>query len=297
MALAFAQLPEVDEAELYRLACSVLGVTPRDPAPKRGPRGGMSNAEKCRRHRKRSRNGVATPIVDTVDRCRTSPNDTESTPVSVPPCPPSALPSDPPPDQEKHNKNARVRANDGATERRPSCLPEALELGVCSRAELVISNARDPEWVLAVQPQNWPEVRQAAERFAKGTGRPGDAKLGTYARDAGTRAIVELFGAGHMPSVVYAGLERIASSEWYRSGGASRGLSSITPEVFRREGTEAPAPVMEGRPRAAETSFRTGPVVPPPKEVNDALDALGTSLGGKAGIGVARRRRAGEDAA
>jgi hypothetical protein len=205
-------------------------------------------------------------------------------------CPPPAPPP-PDPEEEKDNKNAQVRARDDNRERRPSCLSGALEHGVCSRSELVLTNARDTEWVLAMQPQNWPEVRRAAERFAKGTGRPGDAKLGSYARDAGTRAIVELFAAGHMPSVVEAGLERIASSEWYRSGGASRGLSSITPEVFRREGTEVHAPVMETRPRAPESAPRVD-VVPPPPEVTAALDGLAKAQGGRVGVAAAKRARA-----
>lgn len=278
---------ELDERDFARLVGAVLGIDPRHLTEERGPRGGMSNAEKCRRYRRRSLIGVD----DTVATgSHVTPNDTDSTPVTPPSCPPLASPPDLPlPEKDKENKS--VRAREGNQERRPSCLSEALEHGVCSRAELVLTNARDTEWVLAVQPQNWPEVRRAAERFAKGTGRPGDAKLGSYARDAGTRAIVELFAAGHMPSAVDAGLERIASSEWYRSAGPSRGLSSITPEVFRREGSEQHAAAMEVRPRATETAPHVE-VVPPPPEVTAALDGLVRGAAGKAGIAAAKRARA-----
>ena len=210
--------------------------------------------------------------------------------VSAEPRPPLVLPSDPDP-EEKKNKSNSVRAREGNQERRPTCLPEALELGSMPRAELVLEWAdKDPTWVReAMQPSAWPEVQRAAEAYAKATGRPGDAKLGDYKRDAGTQALVQLL-ALHIPSVVYAGIPRVVSGEWFQSG--KRGLSSITPEVFRRDGLEQHAPTRETPLRAPETSFRIPvDVVPPPPEVNASLDALAKAQGGKAGLAAAKRAR------
>jgi hypothetical protein len=158
------------------------------------------------------------------------------------------------------------------------------------RAELVLAWAdKDPTWVReAMQPSAWPEVQRAAEAYAKATGKPGDAKLGDYRRDAGVQAVVQLL-ALHIPSVVYAGIPRVVAGEWFQSG--KRGLSSISPEVFRRDGLETHAAPMETRLRDTQSAVRPVDVVPPPPEVTAALDGLAKAQGGKAGVAAAKRER------
>jgi len=188
--------------------------------------------------------------------------------VSAEPRSPLVLPSDPE-DEKEESKRARSARDD----RRPTCLSEALELGSMPRAELVIAMAeKDPQWVReCMQPTAWPEVQRAAAAYAKATGRAGDAKLGDYARDKGTQAVVQLL-ALYLPSMVYAGIPRVVAGEWFQSG--KRGLSSITPEVFRRDGLEDHPPAQEARLRATQTGVRPEDVVPPPPDVKEALEEL-----------------------
>lgn len=190
--------------------------------------------------------------------------------VSAEPRPPLVLPSDPDPEDEKEESK---RARSARDDRRPTCLSEALELGSMPRAELVLAMAeKDPQWVReCMQPTAWPEVQRAAAAYAKATGRAGDAKLGDYARDKGTQAVVQLL-ALYLPSMVYAGIPRVVAGEWFQSG--KRGLSSITPEVFRRDGLEDIPPAQETRLRAPQTGVRPEDVVPPPPDVKAALDGL-----------------------
>lgn len=111
----------------------------------------------------------------------------------------------------------------------PRNLEQALELAICPRAAMVRDNTHHAEWV---QPHRWPEVIAVAEALHQAAGL-GPVRLGTYARDSGVRAVVELFAAGYMPSDLKDACRRVVGDPWWAKGDAKRGLSSLSPAVVR----------------------------------------------------------------
>lgn len=117
---------------------------------------------------------------------------------------------------------------------KPRNLSGALELAVCPRAEFVTREPYSAQWL---EPAKWPEVERVAKAFASATGRPGDARLGSYQADAGLRAIVERFAEGWAPSDLETAARALPGTELAQSAereGRRLGLSSLTPEVLRR---------------------------------------------------------------
>jgi len=142
---------------------------------------------------------------------------------------PASPPADPPVTSGSREPESVTRAPVA-----PRNLAEALALPLAERAEWAERNPHAAEWV---QPQQWPEVRAVAEALhsAGGLAPP---RLGAYQRDSGVRAVVGLFAAGIALAELLGAIPGLVESAWWKQG--RRGLSALTPEVYRR--ATAPEP-------------------------------------------------------
>jgi hypothetical protein len=90
---------------------------------------------------------------------------------------------------------------------------------------------RDRHLAPWVEPHRWPEVAEVAAAW--------DAhRLLAYERDSGVRAVVALFAAGYSVDElvrVSRAVQRSQFAERQRAEGKRLGLSSLTPEIVRRE--------------------------------------------------------------
>jgi hypothetical protein len=140
--------------------------------------------------------------------------------------------------------SARVSSNQGNDEeevvRFPRDLAEALKMPAQERAAVLRIR---PDLARSLCPHRWPEVLAVAGAYAEGAGL-GAQCLGEYAADDGVRRIVELLAIGFP----VAGLEYVArvvpKQPWWTEGGKRLGLSSLSPEVVRRN-----LPASSGRGR------------------------------------------------
>jgi hypothetical protein len=116
----------------------------------------------------------------------------------------------------------------------------ALKLPVHERAAFLRAHPRLAD---ALRPEHWPEVVAVGEAFAEGSGQ-GKQYLGSYDKDDGVRRVVELLAIGFPQQ----GLEYVARTvpkqAWWSASGRRLGLSSLSPEVVRRN-----MPSEDGRPR------------------------------------------------
>lgn len=112
----------------------------------------------------------------------------------------------------------------------PRDLAEALKMPAQERAAVIRLR---PDLARSLCPHRWPEVLAIASAYAEGAGL-GAQCLGEYGADDGVRRLVELLAMG-FPT---AGLEYVArvvpKQPWWTAGGKRLGLSSLSPEVVRR---------------------------------------------------------------
>lgn len=126
-------------------------------------------------------------------------------------------------------RRASGAASSEQQQRRPANRAEALGLPASERAQLVIANPHDGEFL---EPQRWPEVEAVAAALAEACKhRP--PRLGSYQRDAGVRSVVGLLADGFSPEELVRVARSLPKTEWWQA--AKRGLASLTPEVVRRE--------------------------------------------------------------
>lgn len=145
----------------------------------------------------------------------------------------------------------------------PSNLEQALELPICSRAQVAVEHPERAEWL---QPQKWPEVLKVATALHEACGL-GEVRMATYARDSGVRAIVELFAAGYMPSDLVKAARLLPSDPWWSKDGSRRGLASLSAEVVRRVLATGLSPAQEARVARALGER-------PPSALGDLLPAV-----------------------
>jgi len=131
----------------------------------------------------------------------------------------------------------------GSAQGLPSNLEQALELPICSRAQVAVEHPERAEWLA---PQKWPELLRVATALHEACGL-GEVRLATYARDSGVRAIVELFGMGYTPTDLIKACRLLPSDGWWTKEGSRRGLASLSPEVVRRVLATGLSPAQEAR--------------------------------------------------
>jgi hypothetical protein len=91
-----------------------------------------------------------------------------------------------------------------AASKLPSNLAEALELPICERAAVAVKRPDLWPWIL---PEQWREVTEVVEEFARSSQRPRAA--GPPNRDEGVLRILERYAEGNMPS----SLKRVAREQ------------------------------------------------------------------------------------
>lgn len=255
-------MPELPRSQAQREATSGSSAQTTSAAPR------STSTERVRQFRERQRNaaGVFGSVTSSPTASVTSVSDAVSLRVSATDQQDPFLGSDSEKDRQKDHlprkrvgENASVSSNvssevsaqrvslpgvsntDGEEEANvPGNLKEALAFPAADRAALI---RRRPELGRKLAPDCWPEVTAIAAAFAEGAGLP-KLYLGAYDKDEGVRRVVELLAAGFPQN----GLEYVARTvpkqAWWTSGGKRLGLSSLSPEVVRRN-----LPSEDGRPR------------------------------------------------
>lgn len=156
---------------------------------------------------------------------------------------------------------------DGARGKEPTNLQESLELPIAERAHWIADGpgAVRADWM---QPHLWPEVKAVAEALANATGKPSHARLSSYGRDAGVKALVEAFATGWSQAELERAVVFVVRSDWWTKDRATRGLSSLSQEVIRRAITASEHVTSARRPELSRAPRRTpeemGCVPPPP---------------------------------
>jgi len=112
-----------------------------------------------------------------------------------------------------------------------SCSAGALlEIPIRVRAEKL---REKPASAAVSHPERWPEVLAVAQAFACAAGLP-ELRLGQYDRDAGLRAVVELYSAGFTQAELQHVATIVPKQAWWSTAGKRLGLSSMSIEVVRR---------------------------------------------------------------
>ena len=88
-----------------------------------------------------------------------------------------------------------------------------------------------PALAATAHPERWPEVVGVAQAFARASGLP-EHGLGEHGSDPGVRAILALYAAGFTQIELERVAEFVPKQAWWR--GKALGLSSLSPEVVRR---------------------------------------------------------------
>lgn len=114
-----------------------------------------------------------------------------------------------------------------APERPPSSLDAAMDLPLADRANWCVQREDVAGWI---EPKLWPEVIRAAAELGAAVGVL-DVRLGSYQRDSGLRAVVELFAAGYTPEDLSRAAKAATGSAYFSN---KRSLAAFTIEVVRR---------------------------------------------------------------
>jgi hypothetical protein len=207
-----------------------------------------SDRLRAQEYRDRKRTG-STEQRDDSSRNVDKPNDssrhvTDSHDSSLPalPCPASPCPALPRPAEEARERAEPpapapvVRGLVPVRPRAPTNPADALAVPIAERARLVLEDPGNGAWS---SPQTWPEVVAVAEALARSAGhvRP---KLGDCRRDVGVKTVLGHLADGWAPEELATLAGAIGRSKWWRDGGGTRGLSSLTAEVLRRAQNERP---------------------------------------------------------
>ncbi|HVY26140.1 MAG TPA: hypothetical protein VHB79_06290 [Polyangiaceae bacterium] len=107
---------------------------------------------------------------------------------------------------------------------------QALKLPVHERAVFLRSHPRLAD---ALQPERWPEVEAIGAAFAEGSGQT-KQYLGPYDKDEGVRRVVELLAVGFPQQSLEYVARVVPKQAWWTANGKRLGLSSLSPEVVRR---------------------------------------------------------------
>jgi len=164
--------------------------------------------------------------------------------------------------------------------REPTNLAEALALPITPRAKWIADGpgAARADWM---QPHLWPEITAVADALAAATGKPSHGRLSSYGRDAGVRALVEAYATGWKQEELVRAVGFVVRSEWWTKDRATRGLSSLSPEVIRRAVAASEVAAPAKRPDLARAPVKTleeqGFVPPPPGLLEELGLRPGTS--------------------
>lgn len=136
-------------------------------------------------------------------------------------------------DQPRHSTqiNADQRNAGGdppPTERRPANRSEAERIPIRQRAQLVIDNPHDGDWL---DPHKWPEVILVVSKLHEAAGLP-PPKLGRYAGDSAVRRAIELFASGVTVEEILHAIPHLVAQDWWTQ--KPRDFGAITPSVLRR---------------------------------------------------------------
>jgi hypothetical protein len=159
--------------------------------------------------------------------------------------------------EENSEAPSAVRGLVPVRPRAPTNPFDAQGIPIAERARLVLEDPGNGAWSA---PQTWPEVVAVAEALAHAAGhrRP---KLGDMQRDAGVRVVLGHLADGWDPSELVRLAGAVARSKWWRDGGGTRGLSSLTAEVLRRTENEQPRRNERMDPEIAREIERTRALV------------------------------------
>jgi len=110
--------------------------------------------------------------------------------------------------------------------------------------ERVLALRDQPTLAATTHPEQWQEVVGVAQAFPRGSGLT-EHRLGEHGADPGVRSILALYAAGFTQIELERVAEFVPKQAWWRS--KALGLSSLSPEVVRRNLSAAMASEMSPR--------------------------------------------------
>ena len=110
--------------------------------------------------------------------------------------------------------------------------------------ERVLALRDQPTLAATTHPEQWQEVVGVAQAFPRGSGLT-EHRLGEHGADPGVRSILALYAAGFTQIELERVAEFVPKQAWWRS--KALGLSSLSPEVVRRNLSAATASEMSPR--------------------------------------------------
>lgn len=128
------------------------------------------------------------------------------------------------------------------------------------------------------RPSDWPEVKDFAAAVGRSLG--WRVALGSYPKDAGVAAVVELLAAGYTLAELLRAAELSAGSKWFQADKSRRVLSSFTPKVVARLLAEG-----EGSPSGTRRSSAPRAMINGHHDMSSEVDdALREAFGDEAAV-------------